>query len=226
MQATSEGCRSLEGRATSMALPDQGDLCHTATSSGAAAVAGCQRCNAADGSVLDAGHRQGGPPGIEGLNDVGALPAVMWASRQLRVLPAASGSAWHEEASSHTRHVQPMLGTRKHWHQHSAGRGAAGDMDQHHGSLPDALARRQLHLHCLQPLPAVPGDAQQQGAARVAGEHLHTAQSSASIVWGDTPCQLPLPCADHSAMLQHRWVGFAWGRVTCWRLRVGQAAVA
>ena len=79
MQATSEGCRSLEGRATSVALPDQGQLCYTAASSDAAAADSRQRCNAANGPVADAGHRQGGAPGVEGLHDFGVPPAAMWA---------------------------------------------------------------------------------------------------------------------------------------------------
>jgi hypothetical protein len=70
-------------------------------------------------------------------------------------------------------------------------------MDQHHGPVPDALARRQLHLHRLQPVPAVPGDAEQQGAARAAGQRLHFPVAAPQ----DTPRQLVLRCADQSAVV-------------------------
>ena len=66
-------------------------------------------------------------------------------------------------------------------------------MDQYHGPVPDAVARRQLHLHRLQPLPAVRRDAEQQGAARVAGGRPHMSGPSAGTI-RDTLWQLPPPC--------------------------------
>lgn len=123
MQTMSSGCKLLAGHAPAVtALPGQQEHRHIAPSSSAAIADGCQHCNAADGFDADARHRQGGAPGIEGLHDFGALPAIMWASCQLRALTATSGSAWRRASNQRSR-VQPMHGLRENRHARRRTRG-------------------------------------------------------------------------------------------------------